>query len=519
MLTYKDIEHFLASKPYMYACICSNYAFLCSVRAIATGGWIVYDISDVRHPYRNYNGIYIGETEYATMAVAISIGLITQLAIRSRARGYKIKPSTWIACICSLLQALLLAIVALQWKYRYPPTEHIYYPGGMAACTSSAIIHTIAFLLYVSDISFLQNIRKYQTMEQKKYEFASFVFVWYILFGSMVFTLLEDWTYEKAGEFCIMTLLTIGYGNIVPKTFGGRLFMILYTTFGLCVAGFYILAYESIVIGESEKRLQVRKASLEDKMSMLSGNMDRSGTLERYPSDRNNISLENSDASDRIESSYTINRFPPELNPLPLYTVATGESYLSQADKKELSKREKTVKIATFIVTVICWWVFSGFVFAYFEDWAFFDGIYFAFVSITGIGYGDFLLTSPWSIEYWWLFLFNAIAIISHFFGIAADTIGRKVEKRHVEAHKKRSLRQIRRRSVSHPMDPQPISSIIGFPGATNTVFASSFPPSTLLGDDNLQLNSNTFPRLRPKSPVRPNLSQIFQVGDDISEP
>ncbi|KAJ3309936.1 hypothetical protein HDV04_005505 [Boothiomyces sp. JEL0838] len=434
MLTYKDIEHFLASKPYMYACICSNYAFLCSVRAISTGGWIINDISDVRHPYRNYNGIYIGETEYATMAVAISIGLITQLAIRSRARGYKIKPSTWIACISSLLQ---------------------------------------------------------------------------------------DWTYEKAGEFCIMTLLTIGYGNIVPKTFGGRLFMILYTTFGLCVAGFYILAYESIVIGESEKRLQVRvtKASLEDKMSMLSGNMDRSGTLERYPSDRNNINLENSDASDRIESSYSINRFPSELNPIPLYTVATGESYLSQTDKNELSKREKTIKIVTFIVTVICWWFFSGFVFAYFEDWAFFDGIYFAFVSITGIGYGDFLLTSPWSIEYWWLFLFNAIAIISHFFGIAADTIGRKVEKRHVEAHKKRSLRQIRRRSVSHPMDPQPISSIIGFPGASNTVFASSFPPSTSLGDDNLQLNSNTFPRLRPKSPVRPNLSQIFQVGDDISEP
>ena len=45
-----------------------------------------------------------------------------------------------------------------------------------------------------------------------------------------------------------MTLLTIGYGNIVPNTFGGRVFMIFYTTIGLCVAGFFIIAVEDVII-------------------------------------------------------------------------------------------------------------------------------------------------------------------------------------------------------------------------------------------------------------------------------
>ncbi|KAJ3271103.1 hypothetical protein HDV01_007040 [Terramyces sp. JEL0728] len=258
------------------------------------------------------------------------------------------------------------------------------------------------------------------------------------------------------------------------------------------------------------------RASLEDKMSVLSGNLDRAGTLERYPLDRNYTQSEYVDSSDRLESSNTINRFPSDLNPLPLYTVATGESYLTQSDHKEISRKENTIKIVAFAISVICWWFFSGFVFSYFEDWDFFDGLYFAFVSITGIGYGDFLLTSPWSIEYWWLFLFNAIAIISHFFGLAAGSIGKKVEKRHVAAHKKRSLRQIRRRSVSHPMDPQPISSIIGFPGAPHPMHSGSLPQIHGLGEDAIMnQNSNTFPRLRPKSPMRPQLSQIFQVGEE----
>lgn len=70
----------------------------------------------------------------------------------------------------------------------------------------------------------------------------------YILFGAGWFCYLEGWGFERASEFCLMTLLTIGYGNIVPNTFGGRFFMIFYTTIGLCVAGFFIIAVEDVII-------------------------------------------------------------------------------------------------------------------------------------------------------------------------------------------------------------------------------------------------------------------------------
>lgn len=75
----------------------------------------------------------------------------------------------------------------------------------------------------------------------------------YILFGAGWFCYLENWGFERASEFCLMTLLTIGYGNIVPATFWGRFFMIFYTSVGLCVAGFFIIAVEDVIIQDTNE--------------------------------------------------------------------------------------------------------------------------------------------------------------------------------------------------------------------------------------------------------------------------
>jgi hypothetical protein len=74
------------------------------------------------------------------------------------------------------------------------------------------------------------------------------MFTRYIILGSLLFSHIEPWSFEQAGQFAIMTLLTIGYGDIVPLSFWGRLVTILYTIVGLTLAGFYILSFQDIVI-------------------------------------------------------------------------------------------------------------------------------------------------------------------------------------------------------------------------------------------------------------------------------
>ena len=72
------------------------------------------------------------------------------------------------------------------------------------------------------------------------------------MFGGMIFSYIENWNYSKASEFCLMTLLTIGYGNDVPETFWGRLTMMIYASVGLLVATFFILSTEDVIIQDTD---------------------------------------------------------------------------------------------------------------------------------------------------------------------------------------------------------------------------------------------------------------------------
>ena len=41
-----------------------------------------------------------------------------------------------------------------------------------------------------------------------------------------------DWDFPKAWLFTITIMTTVGYGHISPKTFGGKMFCILYALIG-----------------------------------------------------------------------------------------------------------------------------------------------------------------------------------------------------------------------------------------------------------------------------------------------
>ncbi|KAJ3369667.1 hypothetical protein HDU91_007037, partial [Kappamyces sp. JEL0680] len=108
-------------------------------------------------------------------------------------------------------------------------------------------------VLFASDILYFSHLTKEHSLEQKKFELANFLFICYLVFGGMCFALLEErWNFTTASEFCLMTLLTIGYGNVVPITFWGRFFMIIYSIVGLCLVGFFLISVEEVILQDSD---------------------------------------------------------------------------------------------------------------------------------------------------------------------------------------------------------------------------------------------------------------------------
>lgn len=67
------------------------------------------------------------------------------------------------------------------------------------------------------------------------HRFAIPIFVCHLALGTLVFHLLEDLSYRDSLYFSIVTLTTVGYGDIVPRTVGGKLFNIFYLVVSLTV--------------------------------------------------------------------------------------------------------------------------------------------------------------------------------------------------------------------------------------------------------------------------------------------
>jgi voltage-gated potassium channel Kch len=59
-----------------------------------------------------------------------------------------------------------------------------------------------------------------------------------VLTGTLFYWRFEDWTIVEAFYFCIVTLTTVGYGDLSPTTDATRIFTIIYilTGFGVLVA-------------------------------------------------------------------------------------------------------------------------------------------------------------------------------------------------------------------------------------------------------------------------------------------
>ncbi|MEM6997372.1 MAG: potassium channel family protein [Patescibacteria group bacterium] len=57
-----------------------------------------------------------------------------------------------------------------------------------------------------------------------------------LLLGTLTYHALEDWSWVQSFYFSVVTLTTVGYGDLAPTTDGSRLFTSVYILFGVAIA-------------------------------------------------------------------------------------------------------------------------------------------------------------------------------------------------------------------------------------------------------------------------------------------
>ena len=88
--------------------------------------------------------------------------------------------------------------------------------------------------------------------------FVVAVFFVAILGGAGAYSIVEHWSFLDALYFVVVTVTTIGYGDLVPQTMQGKIFTMFFAFFGVATA-FYILSMISSSIFKKHVGAQVNK--------------------------------------------------------------------------------------------------------------------------------------------------------------------------------------------------------------------------------------------------------------------
>lgn len=82
-----------------------------------------------------------------------------------------------------------------------------------------------------------------------------------LVIGATAYRYLEDWSWVDSFYFSIITLTTVGYGDITPQTDGGKIFTIFYIILGVSI----MLAFINTVYTHYSKVRSDRKIDIGDK--------------------------------------------------------------------------------------------------------------------------------------------------------------------------------------------------------------------------------------------------------------
>ena len=81
-----------------------------------------------------------------------------------------------------------------------------------------------------------------------------------ILSGAIFYHTVEGWAWLDAVYFCVVTLATVGYGDLHPTTTWGKLFTIPYIIVGVGLLGVFLHLAGKLALESIQERAQQRQA-------------------------------------------------------------------------------------------------------------------------------------------------------------------------------------------------------------------------------------------------------------------
>lgn len=96
-----------------------------------------------------------------------------------------------------------------------------------------ALVAPLAILL-----AFFQEL--WNLFKDPKYRSLLYWIILILLAGTIFYSLVEGWSILDSLYFCVVTLGTVGFGDLAPVTSAGKFFSIFYILFGLSLLATFV---------------------------------------------------------------------------------------------------------------------------------------------------------------------------------------------------------------------------------------------------------------------------------------
>lgn len=252
---------------------------------------------------------------------------------------------------------------------QYTLSQAFYY-----ATFSAGLYFIVASLLvvtYYGAYAGHYDMRFDLTTSQRTLMLQTITFLVYLLSGAAVYARVEGWNYADAIYFADYTLLTVGIGNLAPETHLGRSLIFPFAIGGIIILGLVIGSIRSLVLERGKVKMESRLIEKEREHTLK--RLDRKGKISILTP----VFKDSDGAQDDLQERERRRQ----------------EFELMRRVQTKATDRRRWMSLATSASVFFTLWFAGAAIFRAAETgqaWTYFVSLYFSYISLLTIGYGDF---------------------------------------------------------------------------------------------------------------------------------
>ncbi|CCH40692.1 Outward-rectifier potassium channel TOK1 [Wickerhamomyces ciferrii] len=307
----------------------------------------------------NVDGVAINDSipVITLNSLSLAMGCLANISLVlnfSERLHYKI--SQFISIICFIGGSIILTVALLIAHFQYfvhTDNENYSKSEGFwfgvitvilyAFCGISCLINFSGYLLGkyppVFNLSFA---------ERGLIAYTLLLAIWFLWGAAMFSNIMNDLSFGNAMYYCTISLLTIGLGDIVPESDVTKALSLFYSLTGVIILGLIIAMIRGVIVSLSTpiyfwNRVETQRKKL----------------VRRLKKENRSVTFE--------------------------------ESFeLIRSIRRQVKKSRTQFSSFLTLVIFVTFWLIGALVFHYTEDWRYFDAVYFCFLCLITIGYGDY---------------------------------------------------------------------------------------------------------------------------------